>query len=114
MLKPHNDAPQCPKCRGYHIVKQGENRWICLKCDFSKDLTSTGSNKLPLDIKPGITPSWNSQPRDNDQSKRYFPGLKKPIDPGSSTPYPEPKTPSDPIGILFWLLLLAFLIVVLL
>jgi transposase-like protein len=43
MLVPYQHpqtAPiECPQCRRYSIVKHGESEYVCLNCDFRRDLS---------------------------------------------------------------------------
>ncbi|TVR16588.1 MAG: hypothetical protein EA395_00200 [Phormidium sp. GEM2.Bin31] len=32
-------APECPRCGKSSIVQQGNSRWTCLNCGFSKNLS---------------------------------------------------------------------------
>jgi ribosomal protein L37AE/L43A len=57
MTQSHNYAPECPECGHYSMVQQGEKRWTCLKCNFSKDLPSTRENESLSDTEPETTSS---------------------------------------------------------
>ncbi|MDJ0618434.1 MAG: hypothetical protein QNJ63_17110 [Calothrix sp. MO_192.B10] len=37
----HSYAPECPKCGHYSMVEQGDDKWTCLNCGFSKELPSS-------------------------------------------------------------------------
>ncbi len=36
--QPHEPHIECPRCRRHSIVKYGESEYVCLNCDFRRDL----------------------------------------------------------------------------
>jgi hypothetical protein len=36
--QPHEPQIECPQCRRHSIVKYGESEYVCLSCDFRRDL----------------------------------------------------------------------------
>ncbi|HSM82616.1 MAG TPA: hypothetical protein VLS96_13070 [Nodosilinea sp.] len=38
---PHDPPLECPQCRRHSIVKHGDSEYVCLSCDFRRDLAQT-------------------------------------------------------------------------
>lgn len=36
--QPHEPQIECPQCRRHSIVKYGESEYVCLSCNFRRDL----------------------------------------------------------------------------
>ncbi|BAY23611.1 hypothetical protein NIES2100_34030 [Calothrix sp. NIES-2100] len=39
MSETHHEIADCPKCGKRDFVEQNEQKWLCLSCGFSKDLS---------------------------------------------------------------------------
>ncbi len=37
--QPHEPHIECPQCRRHSIVKYGESEYVCLNCDYRRDLS---------------------------------------------------------------------------
>jgi len=46
---------ECPKCGRHTIVKNGEARWSCINCDFSRDLNANDAGPLNLLLLMAMT-----------------------------------------------------------
>lgn len=47
----HHSDPECPQCGRHTIVQQGEYRWVCLNCSFTKDLSPPDSSSPPPPVE---------------------------------------------------------------
>ncbi|MEO1070583.1 MAG: hypothetical protein AAFW95_15990, partial [Cyanobacteria bacterium J06638_6] len=37
--QPHEPQIECPQCRRHSVVRHGESEYVCLNCDFRRDLS---------------------------------------------------------------------------
>lgn len=58
MLVPYQHPPttpiECPQCRRHSIVKHGESEYICLNCDFRRDLSQQPTNGADGNLLLGL------------------------------------------------------------
>jgi hypothetical protein len=41
--QPHEPQIECPQCRRHSVVRHGESEYVCLNCDFRRDLSHFGA-----------------------------------------------------------------------
>ncbi|MGB3136601.1 MAG: hypothetical protein WBB18_07345 [Nodosilinea sp.] len=51
----HGPQIECPHCRRHSIVRHGESEYVCLNCDFRRDLSEPYLGSLSNLLLGGLT-----------------------------------------------------------
>lgn len=42
---PYEPQIECPQCRRHSVVRHGESEYVCLNCDFRRDLAQPSQDR---------------------------------------------------------------------